>query len=70
MSRLLLGGHALCRGDIDERRFARNQDRDVALVGAVAGWIVGDSILPAAPEHAAPGASERADCSLVIVAGG
>jgi hypothetical protein len=68
MSCLLSGGHTLCCGDIDEGRFARNHNRDVALVGAMPGWIVGDAVLPAAPEHAAPRASERADCSLVIVA--
>ena len=40
------------------------------LQGAVAGGVVGDAVLPAAPEDAAPGASEGADRAGVVVAAG
>ena len=44
--------------------------RDVLLQGAVAGGVVGDAVLPAAPEYAAPGAAEDADRVRVVVAAG
>jgi hypothetical protein len=49
-------------------RRAGDCDRDVLLQAAVAGGVVGRAVLPAAPDDGAPGASERADRPLVVVA--
>ena len=44
-----------------------NFDRDVLLEAVVAGGVVGDAVLPAAPEDAGPGASDGSDCAGVVV---
>jgi hypothetical protein len=50
--------------------FVGDRDGDVLLVGAVAGGVIGDAVLPAAPQDATPGASEGADRAWVVVAAG
>ena len=62
-------GHPLGGCEVEPvARRAGDCDRDVLLQAAVAGWVVGRAVLPAAPDDAAPGASERADRALVVVA--
>src|SRR5215211_5245939 len=52
------------------RRPVSTLDRDLALEGAVAGGVVGLSVVPHAPEDAGPGASDGADGALVAAGAG
>ena len=47
-----------------------DRDRDVLLEAVVPGRVVGDAVLPTAPDDAAPGAAEGAGRARVIVAAG
>ena len=44
-----------------------NFDGEVLLEAVVAGGVVGDAVLPAAPHDSAPGASDGSDCAWVVV---
>src|SRR4051812_14081334 len=60
--------HPLGGGQVEPgARPVRDADGDVVLEAAVAGGVVGDAVLPAAPEHAAPSAPEGADGARVVV---
>jgi hypothetical protein len=62
-------GHPPCGCEVGPwARWAGDGDRDVLLQGAVPGRVIGRPVLPAAPDDAAPGASERANRALVVVA--
>src|SRR5207248_8846995 len=61
-----LGGSEVGHG----ARRGGDGDRAVLLQGAVAGGVVGGAVLPAAPDDAAPGASEGAQRAGVVVAAG
>lgn len=64
-------GYPLGRGQVDARpRLVGDSDGDVVLQAPVAGGVVGDAVLPAAPQDADPGAFEGADRALVVVAAG
>ena len=68
-SAAVVGEHALGGGVVDDGPGrGRDDDGDVLLQGAVAGWVIRGAVLPAAPYDAAPGASEGADRAGVVVA--
>src|SRR5215216_3230993 len=52
------------------RRPVSTLGRELALERPVAGRVVGLPVLPHPPEDAAPGASDGANCALVVVASG
>ena len=65
------GGDPLGGGLVDHGpRRGGDGDGDVLLQGAVAGGVIRDSVLPAAPHDAAPGAAEGAHRAGVVVAAG
>ena len=61
--------HPLGGGEVGAGpRRAGNGDGDVLLQAAMFGGVIGRAVLPAAPDHAAPGAAEGADRAGVVVA--
>ena len=63
--------HPLGGGEVGQGARRRgDRDRAVLLQGAVSGWVVGGAVLPAAPDDAAPGATEGAQRAGVLVAAG
>src|SRR5579884_2118445 len=52
------------------RRVSTPGDEKLLLEGVVAGGVVGDAVLPAAPQDARPGASDGSDRALVVVSAG
>src|SRR5579884_1830399 len=61
-----LGGSEVGAGP----RGGRDRDCAVLLQGAMAGRVVGDAVLPAAPHDSAPGAAEGAGGARVVVSAG
>jgi hypothetical protein len=54
-------GHPLGGGYVGHRaRRGGDGDSDVALQGAMAGWVIRDAVLPALPHDACPRSSEGA----------
>src|SRR5918992_1544612 len=63
--------HPLGGGEVGAGpRRGGDRDRAVLLRCAVAGGVVGDAVLPAAPQDAGPGAAEGADRARVVVTAG